>query len=85
MAKGNVNLQDLYLNQIRRDKIPVTVFLSSGFQLKGTIKGFDNFTLIIETDNNKQQLVYKHAITTILPSKQVTFASQQNNQQNENK
>lgn len=63
MAKGSLNLQDLFLNQLRKEKVNVTIFLLSGFQLKGVIKGFDNFTLIVETDNNKQQLIYKHAIS----------------------
>jgi len=76
VAKGNVNLQDLFLNQLRKEKVPVTIFLLSGFQIKGIIRGFDNFTLMIETETNKQQLVYKHAISTVLPSKNVVFNHQ---------
>lgn len=66
MSKIQVNLQDVFLNQVRKDKIAVTVFLVNGFQIKGLVKGFDNFTVIVELDG-KQQLVYKHAISTVAP------------------
>lgn len=72
MNKPNINLQDVFLNQVRKEHIPVTVYLTNGFQLKGLVKGFDNFTVVIETDG-KQQLVYKHAISTISPMKIVNF------------
>ncbi|MDR1542671.1 MAG: RNA chaperone Hfq [Clostridiales bacterium] len=62
------NYQDLILNQVRKDNMPVTVFLTSGFQIRGVIKGFDNYVIVIESDN-KQQMVYKHAISTIIPLK----------------
>ncbi len=65
-----INIQDQYLNQLRRDGINVTVFLLNGFQLRGQIKGFDNFTVLFETEG-KQQLVYKHAISTFAPQKNV--------------
>lgn len=64
------NLQDLFLNQARRDKLSVTVFLMNGFQMKGIVKGFDSFTVVLDTDG-KQQLIYKHAISTIIPPKPV--------------
>lgn len=63
--KGHVNLQDVFLNQLRKKKIPVTVYLVNGFQLRGTIFGFDSFTVILSNEN--QQMVYKHAISTITP------------------
>ena len=66
MTKNQMNLQDAFLNQVRKDKIPVTIFLVNGFQIKGMVKGFDNFTVIVELDQ-KQQLVYKHAISTVAP------------------
>lgn len=66
--KATVNIQDQFLNQLRKEGIPVTVFLLNGFQLRGLIKGFDNFTVIVETEG-KQQLVYKHAISTFAPQK----------------
>ena len=62
------NYQDLILNQVRKDSMPVTVFLTSGFQIRGVIKGFDNYVVVIESEN-KQQMVYKHAISTIIPLK----------------
>lgn len=70
MTKPQINLQDAYLNQVRKDNIPVTIFLVNGFQLKGMIKGFDNFTVIMESDG-KQMMVYKHAISTVSPMKPV--------------
>ncbi|MGI6562940.1 MAG: RNA chaperone Hfq [Clostridia bacterium] len=71
-GKSNINLQDVFLNQVRKERIPVTLFLTNGFQLKGTVRGFDNFTVVVETDG-RQQLVYKHAISTISPLKAVNF------------
>ncbi|MDD2621272.1 MAG: RNA chaperone Hfq [Syntrophomonadaceae bacterium] len=70
MSKNQVNLQDAFLNQVRKDKIPVTIFLVNGFQIKGMVKGFDNFTVIVELDQ-KQQLVYKHAISTVAPMRAI--------------
>lgn len=70
MSKPQINLQDAFLNQVRKDNIPVTIFLVNGFQLKGMVKGFDNFTVIMESDG-KQMMVYKHAISTVSPMKPV--------------
>ncbi|MDA8234148.1 MAG: RNA chaperone Hfq [Clostridia bacterium] len=70
MTKTTINLQDSFLNQVRKENIPVTIYLVNGFQLKGTVRGFDNFTVILEQDG-KQQMVYKHAISTISPMKAV--------------
>lgn len=67
-----INLQDMLLNQLRKDKVLSTVFLTNGFQLKGTIKGFDNFVVILESEG-KQQMIYKHAISTLVPSKAVNL------------
>lgn len=67
-----INLQDVFLNQTRKEHISVTIFLTNGFQFKGMVKGFDNFTVILETEG-KQQLVYKHAISTIVPSKPINL------------
>ena len=72
MNKSPINLQDLFLNQIRKESIPVTIYLVNGFQLKGLVKGFDNFTVVLDSDG-KQQLVYKHAISTISPMKAVNL------------
>lgn len=70
-----VNIQDQYLNNLRKEHIPVTVFLTNGFQLRGNIKAFDNFTVLLETDG-KQQLIYKHAISTFAPSKNISIETE---------
>ena len=62
----NLNLQDVFLNQARKDKIPVTVYLINGFQFKGVVKGFDSYVIIMDCDG-KQNIVYKHAVSTIIP------------------
>ena len=64
------NLQDIFLNQVRRDRSVVTMFLMNGFQLHGIVKGFDGFTVVLESDG-KQQLIYKHAISTLVPTRAV--------------
>ena len=69
--KQSVNIQDQFLNQLRKENIYVTVFLLNGFQLRGLIKGSDNFTVLIESEG-KQQLIYKHAISTFVPNKNIT-------------
>jgi len=66
------NLQDIFLNQLRRDKSVVTMFLMNGFQLHGIIRGFDGFTVVLDSDG-KQQLIYKHAISTVVPPKPIDF------------
>ena len=60
------NLQDIFLNQLRRERATVTMFLMNGFQMHGTVRGFDGFTLVLESEG-KPQLIYKHAISTIVP------------------
>lgn len=69
-----------FLNQIRKDHIPVTIHLTNGFQLRGMIRGFDNFIVILESDG-KQMMIYKHAISTITPARPVNFGI--NAQENE--
>jgi host factor-I protein len=61
------SLQDNYLNQLRKDKMPVIVYLTNGVRLKGTIKGFDSFVILLK--DASQQLVYKHAVSTIVPER----------------
>jgi len=73
--KQTINIQDTFLNQIRKDNIPVTVYLLNGFQLRGFIKAFDNFTIVIDSEG-KQQLVYKHAISTFTPARAVSLMQQ---------
>ena len=72
MNKSPINLQDTFLNQVRKENLPVTIYLVNGFQLKGLIKGFDNFTVIIEFEG-RQQMVYKHAISTVMPIRPINF------------
>ncbi|MFA9557997.1 RNA chaperone Hfq [Evansella sp. AB-rgal1] len=76
MKQQPVNIQDQFLNQLRKENIPVTVFLTNGFQLRGFVKSFDNFTVILDTDG-KQQLVYKHAISTFSPQRNVQLNQEQ--------
>jgi host factor-I protein len=71
--KQQSNLQDIFLNNARKSKIQLTIHLLNGFQLKGIVKGFDNFTVILECEN-KQMLVYKHSISTITPISPILFS-----------
>ncbi len=73
----SLNLQDVFLNQARKEKIPVTMFLVNGFQFKGIVKGFDSYVVILDSDG-KQQVVYKHAISTIQPSRTINILDSAN-------
>ena len=66
------NLQELFLTQIRRERRQVTVFLMNGFQMRGQVSGFDPFTVVLMSDG-KQQVIYKHAISTIVPERPVAL------------
>ena len=66
------NLQDIFLLRAKRDKVPVTMFLMNGFQMRGTITGFDAFVVMLESEG-RQQIIYKHAISTIAPSRPITW------------
>lgn len=70
--KSALNLQDVFLNQVRKESTSITIFLISGYQIKGFVKGFDSYTIILDSDG-KQQMIYKHAISTIVPAKPVNF------------
>lgn len=83
MSKSvSMNLQDVFLNQLRRDRTPLTIYLTNGFQLKGIIKGFDNFVIVIEVEG-RQQVVYKHAISTISPMKMVNLIFKEEKEEKE--
>lgn len=69
------NFQDLILNEVRKERIPVTMFLMNGFQLKGVVTGFDNFIVVLTSDG-RQQMIYKHAISTLVPMQPVRFPTQ---------
>ena len=73
MSETN-NLQEAILKEVRRDKVPVTLFLMNGFQLRGVITGFDSFVVVLVTDG-KQQMIYKHAISTLAPSRPLKAAA----------
>ena len=79
MNKPSINLQDVFLNQVRKDRLAVTVYMTNGFQLKGYVRGFDNFTVVLDSDG-KQQLIYKHAISTVSPIKPVNLIFADNTQ-----
>ncbi len=66
------NLQDMFLNQARKEKLAVTMFLMNGFQLRGVIRGFDGFTVILDSDGKKKK-IYKHAISTAVPVRPVVL------------
>ena len=70
----NMNLQEAILKECRRDKAPVTLFLMNGFQLRGIITGFDSFVVVLVSDG-KQQMIYKHAISTLAPMKPLKAAA----------
>lgn len=76
MSKTANNLQDIFLNGARKNKTPVTIFLTNGFQIRGSVKGFDSFTVILDCDG-KQMMIYKHALSTITPAKPVLFNNPQ--------
>ena len=73
MQTTKANLQDLFLLRARRDKLPVTLFLMNGFQMRGIITGFDAFVVVLDSDG-RQQIIYKHAISTITPERAVDLS-----------
>ncbi len=73
--KASLNLQDIFLNSVRKDHITIIIYLMNGFQIKGQVKGFDNYTVVVDSDG-RQQLIYKHAISTISPFTPVHFNSE---------
>ncbi len=72
MQKSVIILQDVFLNQVRKEHVNVTVHLTNGYQIKGVVKGFDNFTIILDSEG-KQMMIYKHAVSTISPSRPILF------------
>ena len=69
-----INLQEAILKEVRRERVPVTLFLMNGFQLRGIITGYDSFVVVMVSDG-KQQMIYKHAISTLAPMKPLKAAS----------
>ena len=74
-----LNMQDYFLNQARKEKIPLTIYLINGFQFRGLVKGFDNFTVNLVDTDGRQNIVYKHAVSTIIPSKMIQIADNKEN------
>jgi host factor-I protein len=72
---AQTNIQDTFLNTVRKEKQEVTIFLINGFQVKGNITGFDNFIVIVMS-GSKQQMIYKHAISTLIPSKSISLVQE---------
>jgi host factor-I protein len=66
-----INLQDMFLNQVRKEGIAVTIYLTNSVQLKGQVRGFDAFTVLLDQPGKPTQLVYKHAVASIVPSRPV--------------
>lgn len=73
MKNTNLNLQDLFLNNARKEKVPVTIYLMNGVQVRGHVKGFDSYIILLEGENRQQNLIYKHAVSTIVPSKSINL------------
>ena len=67
-----INLQDAILQEVCREKVPVTLFLMNGFQLRGTVTGYDSFVVVLVSEG-KQQMIYKHAISTLVPLQPIRF------------
>lgn len=74
--KNTNNLQDIFINNARKEKVELTVFLMNGVPIRGRVISFDNYTLLIEVDK-KQNLIFKHAISTIVPTKPIPYGEQE--------
>ncbi|MGF1543606.1 MAG: RNA chaperone Hfq [Parvularculaceae bacterium] len=74
MNEKKQNLQDVFLNHVRKEKVPVTIFLVNGVKLQGVVTWFDNFCVLLKRDS-QSQLVYKHAISTIMPAQPISLWS----------
>jgi len=79
MNKTQVNLQDTFLNQVRKENIAVTIYLINSVQLRGHVRGFDAFTILLESPGRPTQLVYKSAVTSIVPMRPVHMRDAQGN------
>ena len=76
MGKQTKNLQDTFLNAARKDKVEITIYLMNGVPIKGKVISFDSFTILVDVDK-KQNLIYKHAVSTIMPSKPVQYKDEE--------
>jgi len=80
ITKQHNNLQDIFLNNARKNAIQVVIYLTNGFKLQGFVKGFDSFTVVLDQEG-EQMLVYKHAITTVTPSRPILFTDNENQEE----
>ncbi len=67
----SINLQEMFLNQVRKEGIPVTIYLNGGVQVKGIVRGFDAFTILLDSPGKPTQLVYKHGVMSVLPARPI--------------
>lgn len=72
----SINLQDMFLNQVRKEGIGTTIYLIGGVQLRGIVRGFDAFTILLDSPGKPTQLIYKHSVTSIVPSRQISSGRQ---------
>lgn len=72
MNKPQLNLQDIFLNQVRKENIGVTIYLMNSVQLRGMVRGFDAFTILLESVGRPTQLVYKHSVASIVPARPIS-------------
>ena len=79
MKNTAINLQDLFLNNARKERVPVTIYLINGVQVKGHVKGFDSYIILLEGENKQQNLIYKHAVSTIVPGKNMNLQNANQN------
>jgi host factor-I protein len=78
MKSTVLNLQDLFLNNARKEKIPVTIYLMNGVKVNGLVKGFDSYVILVEGENKQQNMIYKHAVSTMIPSKSINLQNNNN-------
>ena len=76
MGKQVSNLQDVFLNNARKEKCEITIYLVNGVPIKGRVLSFDNFTILVEVDK-KQNMIYKHAVSTVVPTKPMPYRNDQ--------
>lgn len=82
MKNSVLNLQDLFLNNARKEKVAVVIYLVNGVQVKGYVRGFDSYIILVEGENRQQNMIYKHAVSTIQPAKYINLQNQNQQQFN---
>lgn len=82
MKNSVLNLQDVFLNNARKEKVAVVIYLVNGVQVKGHVRGFDSYIILVEGENRQQNMIYKHAVSTIQPAKYINLQNQNQQQFN---